>query len=320
MSSKASVCSHAKTCMERNSLTSHWDGLNISFAVTRPVGEPVAVLQLVHGMCGCKERFEQFMEYMAAGGVVCVVSDLRGHGDSVWSPEDRGYMYKGGYKALLSDIRQVSDWILAEFPGLPYYLIGHSMGSLAARLCVKEDDSHLSGLVICGSPSWNPLTVFGKWMTGLCCALGLGRRRPEFLQKITSDRYNRRFASEGPQSWTCSDPLSRKQFRENPRCNFRFTLNGTYNLLCMMGQTYSSSPWKVSVPQLPVLFLAGADDPCIISETKFNQAVNRMRQAGYRNVHSRLYPGMRHEILNETDKITVWNDILDFIKGRKFWQ
>ena len=71
---------------------------------------------------------------------------------------------------------------------------------------------------------------------------------------------------------------------------------------------------------MPVLFLAGADDPCIISEAKFNQATERMRQAGYCNVHSRLYPGMRHEILNETDKITVWEDILGFIKGRKFWQ
>jgi alpha-beta hydrolase superfamily lysophospholipase len=88
----------------------------------------------------------------------------------------------------------------------------------------------------------------------------------------------------------------------------------------MMDQTYKAGPWKAENPHMPVLFLAGADDPCIISETKFNQAVNRMRQAGYSNVKSRLYPGMRHEILNEIDKITVWNDLLDFIKGRKFWQ
>ena len=317
---RESECSHAKTSMEINSLKSNWDGLDISFAVARPSCEPIAVLQLVHGMCGCKERFEPFMEYMAAHGVVCVVSDLRGHGDSVWTPEDRGYMYKGGYKALVSDIRQVSGWIHSEFPTLPYFLIGHSMGSLAARIHVKQDDSDLNGFIVCGSPSWNPWSILGKWMTGFCCALGLGRKRPQFLQKLTSDKYNKRFASEGPQSWTCSDPQSRKQFRENPRCNFRFTLNGTYNLLSMMGQTYNSSSWRISNPQLPILFLAGGDDPCLISEQKFLNAADHMRKAGYQNVYSKIYPTMRHEILNEIDKITVWNDILDFIKGRKFWQ
>ena len=71
--------------MERYKITSTYDGLNISFSVARPKTTPKAVLQLIHGMCGCKERFEPVMEYMAARGVACIASDLRGHGESVKS-------------------------------------------------------------------------------------------------------------------------------------------------------------------------------------------------------------------------------------------
>ena len=314
------VCLPGQTIfiMERYRITSAYDGLKIGFTVARPKTAPKAVLQLVHGMCGCKERFEPVMEYMAANGVACIASDLRGHGESVRSLDDLGYMYKGGYKALISDLRLVSQWGHCEFSGLPYFLLGHSMGSLAARIFVKEDDSGLDGFIVCGSPSWNPLSVIGKWLTGAGCALGFGHSRPKFLHRMTSDRYNRKFAAEGPQSWTCSDPQVRKSFRENPLCNFSFTMNGAYNLLSMMGETYKSDQWSLSNPMMPVMFLAGSDDPCIISEQKFHRAAYAMHKAGYRNVTSVLYPDMRHEVLNEIDKKTVWKDILDFIEAENF--
>ena len=304
--------------MERHNIKSSYDGLNIGFAVTRPKTTPTAVLQMVHGMCGCKERFEPLMEYLAENGVACITSDLRGHGESVKSLDDLGYMYKGGYKALLSDLRQVSQWGHDEFPGLPYYILGHSMGSLAARIYVKEDDSRLSGCILCGSLSWNPWSILGKWLMRAGCSLGLGHKRPEFLQKITSDRYNKRFADEGPQAWTCSDPKVRKSFRDNPLCNFRFTINGGYSLMSMMVETYKTDSWHVSNPMMPVMFLAGSDDPCIITEQKFHKAAYAMHKAGYRNVTSVLYPHMRHEILNEIDKKTVWKDILEFIEAENF--
>ena len=304
--------------MERHKIKSAYDGLDIGFAVTRPKTEPKAVLQLVHGMCGCKERFEPIMEYLSANGVACITSDLRGHGESIKSLDDLGYMYEGGYKALVSELRQVSEWGQKEFPGLPYFLLGHSMGSLAVRLYVKEDASQLSGCILCGSLSWNPWSIIGEWLMKAGCSLGQGHKRPKALQKITSDRYNRRFISEGPQAWTCSDPEVRKSFRENPLCNFRFTINGGYNLMAMMVKTYNSDPWSISNPMMPVLFLAGSDDPCIISEQKFHRAAYAMHKAGYRNVTSILYPYMRHEILNEIDKKTVWKDILDFIEAENF--
>ena len=76
-------------------LDSAYDGLHLSVLMVRPEGDPEAVLQISHGVCGCKERYIPFMEYMAGHGVACVACDHRGHGDSVLSREDMGYMYKG---------------------------------------------------------------------------------------------------------------------------------------------------------------------------------------------------------------------------------
>ena len=135
-------------------LRSRIDDLNISVLVVSPEDKPKAVIQLAHGVCGCKERFIPMMEYMASRGVACIAGDHRGHGRSVRSVSDLGYMYKDGYMALVDDMRVITQWIHSTFPAIPVYLVGHSMGSMAARVYTKYDDSQIDGLVLTGSPSW----------------------------------------------------------------------------------------------------------------------------------------------------------------------
>ena len=289
------------------------DGLDISVVVVRPEDEPRAVIQISHGMCGCKERFLPFMEYMAGKGVVCVAGDHRGHGGSVRSKMDLGYTYGGGYKALVGDLRMITDWIHNEYPGKPVFLLGHSMGSLAVRVYAKDDDSAIDGLIVCGSPGWNPMTWVGLILTTLLCKMGLSRYRMSFSQKITSKRYNRRFSSDGPQAWTCSDPAVRKSLAENPLCNFALTADGSRCLMNLMVKTYDDASWAVRNPHMPVVFMSGQDDPVMVSERKFHKSAQSLCDKGYMNVTSAIYPAMRHEILNEIGKEDVWEDILDFI-------
>lgn len=289
------------------------DGLGISVMAVRPEGEPRAVIQLSHGLCGCKERFLPFMEYMAGKGIACVAGDHRGHGASVRTISDLGYMYDGGYMALVDDMRQITEWIHKTFPGKPVYLLGHSMGSMAARVYTKYDDSEIDGLILTGSPSREPLYKVGKFLAGLLCMVGLSRVRMSLSQKITSARYNRPFAGEGRQAWTCSNPSVRKSFEENPVCNFSLTANGSYNVMCLMGETYDEGRWTVSNPSMPVVFISGSDDPTMVSEARFHRSAQNICDRGYTNVTSVIYPAMRHEVLNEIGKEEVWNDILDFM-------
>lgn len=302
-------------CMKTNlTLDSAYDGLHLSVMVVSPEKKLEAVIQISHGMCGCKERYIPFMNYMAEHGVACVACDHRGHGASVKSADDLGYMYSGGYTALVEDMKLVSDWTHRTFPDVPLVLLGHSMGSMAARLYAKKYDSSISGLIVCGSPGYTVLAPLGKFLTGLLCLFNDGRMRPTFIQEMTSARYNRRFSSEGRLAWVCSDPDVRKEMMENPLCNYSFTANGMHNLMSMMVETYSPGGWKVSNPDLPVAFLSGEDDACMLGETGLHRAAAQMYGAGYHNVTAALFSNMRHEILNEVDRKVVWDDVLDFIR------
>ena len=95
----------------------------------------------------------------------------------------------------------------------------------------------------------------------------------------------------------------------------QFTNDGFINLFSLMEDAYAPDGWAVHNPEMPILFISGAEDPCMISEHKFRQAVQAIGKAGYTNVRAKLYQGMRHEILNETGKEQVWKDIREFISG-----
>lgn len=297
-------------------LDSAYDGLHLSVLVVRPDRKPEAVLQISHGMCGCKERYIPFMEYMSDHGVACVACDHRGHGASVKTTDDLGYMYSGGYAALVEDMKLVSDWTAGAFPDVPLVLLGHSMGSMAARLYTKRYDSSLSGLIICGSPGYTPMARFGRFLSGLLCLFNDGRMRPVLIQELASARYNRNFSSEGRLAWVCSNPVTRQEMLDNPLCNYSFTANGMHNLMGMMVDTYSPGGWNVTNPDLPVAFLSGGDDSCMLGEKSLHKAASQMYMAGYHDVTAAIFPDMRHEILNETDRKLVWDDVLEFIRQR----
>ena len=300
--------------MKEFTLKSSADGLNLAVAVSEPLQAPRAVVQIVHGMCEHKERYYAFMDWLAQRGFLCVIHDHRGHGASVKSPEDLGFMYDGGWRALVEDIKIVGDWARKEYPGLEFILFGHSMGSLAVRSYTKRYDDTIDGLFVCGSPSDNPAKGIGRLLALIAGLTNGGRKRPGLLQKMSFGAYNKPFENEGfASAWVCSDKSVLEAYHKDPLCQFVFTANGFANLLGLMQDCYSSKGWRLANPSLPVHFISGAEDPCRTSDDDFLKAVEHMRSAGYRSVDYKLYPGMRHEILNETDHIAVWNDILNQI-------
>ena len=101
-----------------------------------------------------------------------------------------------------------------------------------------------------------------------------------------------------------------------PQCNFKFTMNAANNMMKMMRDTDDLNGWSVKNPQMPILFISGADDPCMISKKHFLDSVQSMQRVGYENVSYSVYPKMRHEVLNEIDRHRVWGEILGFVKTR----
>lgn len=298
--------------MERFTLLSSADGIDLAVCLSRSKQPGTkGVVQLVHGMCEHKERYLPFMEFLSDNGYACIIHDHRGHGESVKSPEDLGYMYNGGWRAMVDDVKLVGDWARNEFPGLKFTLFGHSMGSMVVRSYAKRFDFTIDTLYVCGSPSQNPIGGLGGLIAGAVGFFRGERYRSHLLHNLSLGRNNKAFEAEGSRNaWLTTDKAIQKANAEDPLCQYIFTVNGFRNLISLMKDCYDPEGWVMNNPSLAVHFISGQDDPCRIGDKQHAASVEIFRKKGYRNVDSRIYPGMRHELLNETDRQTVWNDIL----------
>lgn len=308
----------AKCEVKKLTLNSKSDNLPISVMISIPDKgvEIKGVVQIVHGMCEYKERYIPFMRFLNDNGYVTIIHDHRGHGASVLSSEDLGYFYDGGYEGMIDDVKMVGDYIRKEYDGKPFFLFGHSMGSMVVRSYTKRYDKDLKGLIVCGSPSYNSSSKLGVKMAKREMRKNGEKSRPEWIQRMSFSSFNKRFKDEGsPNAWVCSDKEVVKAYDNDSLCNYQFTANGFYNLFSLMQDAYSDSEWIMENAELPIMFISGEDDPCMTNRRGFEKAYKHMGKVGYTNVQSKLYPGMRHEILNETDKAIVWNDVLKFLNG-----
>lgn len=286
------------------------DGLSISYVVTVPEGAAKGILQMAHGMAENNQRYLQMMDYFSSKGYVCVMNDHRGHGESVISEDDLGYMYDGGYKAMVEDLHELTKIIKGQYPGLPIFLYGHSMGSMVVRLYTKHYDDELSGLIVSGSPSSNPAAGMGALLAKTIGKIKGDHHRSRLLQKMSLGAYNKKItAPTSPNSWICTAQSVVSAYDDSPHCGFTFTTNGFKNLFLLMKETYSPKGWKMANPELPILFLSGENDPCIVSKKAFIESVHLMKKVGYKNTSFKLYPSMRHEIHNEPGKEEVYEDI-----------
>lgn len=301
---------------EKCTVDSRYDNVKISCLICHPDNKDMikGIVQISHGMCEHKERYIPFMEFLCSNGYICVINDHRGHGESVIDKADLGYFYSGGAEAITDDLLCVNEMIRDRYPDTPLFLFGHSMGSLAVRSFVKRFDKFIDALIVCGSPSKNPAAGIGRILTRFIATFNGDRHRPAIIQKMAFESFNTRFEAEGTNAWLSTDKANVEEYNNDPLCSYQFTANGFIGLFDLMLDTYSDKGWLVSKPELPIHFIAGEDDPCISNLKALQEAVQHMSEVGYVNVTYKTYKGMRHEILNETDKQYVWDDILKILQ------
>jgi alpha-beta hydrolase superfamily lysophospholipase len=300
-------------------IKSSYDGLALDTIAAEPDdGKIIAVFQLVHGMAEMKERYLPFMEFLTKQGFACIIHDHRGHGQSVLSKEDLGYLYGGGGKSLVEDTYDVTKAAKARWPQLPLILFGHSMGSLIVRCYLKKHDDELTALIVCGSPCKNPAVGAGKAIAGMQKAIYGPRHKSGLLNKMSFGSYLKNIPDAKSEfAWLSVDTDNVAAYEKSEYCGFTFTVDGFQGLLQLAGATYDHKDWQVKNPKLPVLFISGKDDPCINGARNFKIAVDHMRSLGYSNVRGKMYDGGRHEILNDHIKETVQNDILKWMASQK---
>ena len=295
-------------------LQSNYDELPLSCIICEPQNSPKGIVQLVHGMCEHKERYLEFMEFLCENGYVAACHDHRGHGDSVKSEADFGWFGDYDGKAVVDDAVQFSRYLKEEYAGLPLILFGHSMGSLVVRCYVREHDEEIDKLIVCGSPSKNPLSGVAIFLEK-CIRLFKGaRHRSKMLAFLATGKGDKQFPGEGKCAWLSKNKESVAAYLASPKCSYRFTCNGFENLFKLLKRTYTKKGYEVKNPNLPIHFVAGGDDPVIVNEKQWFNAVEFMKSLGYEQVTGKLYDGLRHEILQELERKEVYQDLLAFIE------
>ncbi len=296
--------------LKNTSFISDFDGLKISAVIAVPNDRIIGTVQIVHGMNEHKERYFDFMDYLAGEGFLCAVHDNRGHGASIKSPEDLGFMYSNGGEGFVEDIAQFNRIVRREYPDLPCFLIGHSMGSLGARCFLKKYDTYIDGIILSGSPSYNRYSGIVRKVESFVLAGYSERYRCHKIAEISERVFNRGLG-DIPHSWICTQKEVVDKFNSDPLCSFTYTLNGYRAVLYLIHETYhKNGGWEVKNPQLPIRFVSGADDSVMVSERDFIKSVHFLRDRGYRSISYKLFDGMRHEILNEKNNQAVYRDIV----------
>lgn len=305
--------------MERNlTVKSPSDGLELDVLEILPDnGEVVGIVQIAHGMQEHKERYRDFMNFLASKGYAVVCADHRGHGKSIQNPEDLGYFYDESGDAIVNDLNAVQENLRQQYPDVPVFLIAHSMGTLVARKYIQSFDDRISALVLSGPVYKNPAAKLGKMLIRIIRTFKGDRHISKFVANLIEGSFDKGIAGEQKNRWLSYNEENVERFNADPICGKPFTLNGYANLLQLLIDCYSTKGWAMKNPQLPIFFVAGAEDPVIGNANQFEKMQQFLKERGYQHVEGKLYEKMRHEILNETDRQRVYEDLYTFLEAHR---
>lgn len=281
-----------------------------------PEGAPTAVVQLVHGIAEHVERYDQFARYLNKKGYLVVAEDHMGHGKSIDHGGTKGY-FDGGWDAAIEDTCRLMRDTQAEFPGLPYILFGHSMGSFMARtiLC-KYPDCGISGAVICGT-GWMPEAVvkMGHSAAKLFCRQMGERNASRQLDSIVFGGYNKRVERPRTKSdWLTRDAVIVDAYIADPMCGFTASCGLLRDMLGGIMDIQKKENLARMKKDLPVLFIAGGDDPVGGYGKGVRQAAQEFSDAGMTDVTTKIFPLCRHEVLNEINRAEVFRTVNIWIR------
>lgn len=283
-----------------------------------PEGEVKGVLQICHGMVEYINRYHEFAEYMCERGYYVTGHDHLGHGQSIRNEEDYGYFEeKKGNQFVIGDIQKLREMTIEKYPDVPYYMLGHSMGSFLLRQYLTMYGKGLSGAIIMGTGYQRSAVLnMGQLVCRVIAAFKGWRYRSRFVDKLSFGSYNKRFEpGETSKDWITSDKDHRQKYVNDPLCSFMFTLGGYYQMFEGMKVLTRKESMERIPKDLPVLFVAGADDPVGAFGKGVEKVYKKYKTAGMQQVSMHLYEGDRHEILNETDREQVYEDLYQWIES-----
>ena len=283
-----------------------------------PEGQPKAVVQIVHGIAEFVERYDDFANFLTGHDIAVVGEDHMGHGQSINGDGIQGYFH-GGWFTAIEDTMQLMRDTMEAYPGVPYILFGHSMGSFMARtiLC-KYPASGIHAAIICGT-GWQPsfaLPALIKVVEGICKKTGETNPN-ETLQGMVFGSYNKKVEHpRTPFDWLTRDAKIVDDYIAHPLCGFTASCGLLREMLKGIHYIQQKNNLAAMNKDLPVFFIAGGDDPVGPYGKGVQKCADTFVSVGMTDVKTKIYPLCRHEILNEINREEVYEDVLRWIQTK----
>ena len=281
-----------------------------------PEGEVKAVLQLSHGMVEFIDRYKPLAEYLAGRGILVTGHDHLGHGGSIRTKADYGYFAEpDGNRAVLADLHAMTVRTKALYPGVPYFLLGHSMGSFFGRRFITHYGEWLDGAIFMGTGSQpEPLLWLGGTVVAAAAWLEGRNGRNERLHQLVLGSYNRYFEKgKTEHQWLSRVTEEDEKYEADPYCQFLFTDGAFVDFFQVMLDLKRKRGFDGIPKNLPILLISGEEDPVGEGGRGVRRAMEDLQETGCTNVAMQLYPGARHELFHEINREEVFGDIVDWV-------
>lgn len=296
------------------------DGTSIFVRSFLPdAGVPRAILQIEHGMAEHSARYARFAQALTERGYGAYVPDHRGHGQTATRREDLGHFAdEDGWEKVVSDQVALLSEIESRHPKTPVFLMGHSMGSYIARSTALRVAPDLAGLILSGTSHEAPLTVRAARMLAGAERMRLGKRgKSALLRKMTFEAFNKQI--DDPRTscdWLSRDKFEVDKYLADPLCGFESSTQLFWDMFGGMIEIFSQESLEKLPKQLPIYIMSGEHDPLgnkLVAIKKLHKALDA---AGLQSVTLRVYQEARHELLNETNRDEVTQDLLKWLDER----
>lgn len=284
-----------------------------------PDAEPRAIVQIIHGIAEYIDRYDEFMSFLADNGIIAVGTDHLGHGKSIESEEQTGFFaYDNGWDYAVRDEEVLRLAMHENYPELPIIVFGHSMGSFMARTLLIRYPDAFNAAIISGTGNQGAALVNGGlFMGNLVTGLKGAHHYSKFLNNLAFGSYNKIY--ENPKTeydWLSRDEANVQKYIDDPLCGFIPSCSLFRDMMTGVKFITNKKNLTAMNKDMPVYFMSGDMDPVGECGKGVQKAYNNFLEAGMKDVSIKLYPGGRHEMLNEINKDEVYTDILAWLDSK----
>lgn len=295
------------------------DGAAIFVRSFLPEKPPRAIVQICHGMAEHSARYARLGQALAERGYGAYAADHRGHGLTVARREDLGHFAdQDGWEKVVSDQVALLSEIQSRHPGVPVFLMGHSMGSYIARSAALRIAPELAGLILSGTSHDAPAAMRGARLLAQAERLRLGKHgKSPLLRSLTFGAFNKKIPNpRTPCDWLSRDKFEVDKYVADPLCGFECSTQLFVDMFGGMIEIFAQENIEKLPKQLPIYILAGEHDPLNNKLAAIKKLHKALETAGMRNVTLRVYQEARHELLNETNRDEVTHDLIQWLDER----